>query len=242
MAAETLNPVLAYAAGALTILSPCVLPLVPIVLGSAGQNHRYGPLALAAGLVLSFTGVGFALATVGAASGFDGDWVRYFGAALLLLAGIALLVPKLQYWLQGAAAPLSAWASERQSGLERFGLAGQFGIGALLGLVWSPCVGPTLGAATVLAAQGQNLGAVALTMAAFGLGIATVLVVLAMATKSLLAQWRGKLMTAGSGGKRVLGTLLAVVGVLIITGGDHLIEGVLVTITPDWLADLTTSI
>ena len=49
-------------------------------------------------------------------------------------------------------------------------------------------------------------------------------------------------MTAGSGGKRVLGTLLAVVGVLIITGGDHLIEGVLVTITPDWLADLTTSI
>lgn len=242
MAAETLNPVLAYAAGALTILSPCVLPLVPIVLGSAGQSHRYGPLALAAGLVLSFTGVGFALATVGAASGFDGDWVRYFGAALLLLAGIALLVPKLQYWLQGAAAPLSAWASERQSGLERFGLAGQFGIGALLGLVWSPCVGPTLGAATVLAAQGQNLGAVALTMAAFGLGIATVLVVLAMATKSLLAQWRGKLMTAGSGGKRVLGTLLAVVGVLIITGGDHLIEGVLVTITPDWLADLTTSI
>lgn len=242
MAAETLNPVLAYAAGALTILSPCVLPLVPIVLGSAGQNHRYGPLALAAGLVLSFTGVGFALATVGAASGFDGDWVRYFGAALLLLAGIALLVPKLQYWLQGAAAPLSAWASDRQSGLERFGLAGQFGIGALLGLVWSPCVGPTLGAATVLAAQGQNLGAVALTMAAFGLGIATVLVVLAMATKSLLAQWRGKLMTAGSGGKRVLGTLLAVVGVLIITGGDHLIEGVLITITPDWLADLTTSI
>ena len=156
MAAETLNPVLAYAAGALTILSPCVLPLVPIVLGSAGQNHRYGPLALAAGLVLSFTGVGFALATVGAASGFDGDWVRYFGAALLLLAGIALLVPKLQYWLQGAAAPLSAWASERQSGLERFGLAGQFGIGALLGLVWSPCVGPTLGAATVLAAQGLS--------------------------------------------------------------------------------------
>lgn len=242
MAAETLSPVLAYAAGALTILSPCVLPLVPIVLGSAGQSHRYGPLALATGLVVSFTGVGFALATVGEASGFDGDWVRYFGAALLLLAGIALLVPKLQYWLQSAAAPLSAWASERQSGLERFGLIGQFAIGTLLGLVWSPCVGPTLGAATVLAAQGKDLGAVALTMAAFGMGIATVLVVLSFATKSLLARWRGKLMSAGSGGKRVLGTLLAVVGVLIITGGDHIIEGLIVTVSPDWLVDLTTSI
>lgn len=242
MAGETLSPALAFAAGALTILSPCVLPLVPIVLGSAAQRHRLGPLALATGLVVSFTGVGFALATVGAASGFDGDWVRYVGAALLLAAGIALLIPKLQYGLQSAAAPLAAWASKRQDGLDRFGLAGQFGIGVLLGLVWSPCVGPTLGAATILAAQGRDLGAVALTMAAFGLGIATVLLALASATRSLLQRWRGRLMAAGSGGKRVLGTLLALVGVLIITGGDHYVEGVLVSATPDWLADLTTSI
>ena len=61
---STLNPLLAYAAGALTILSPCVLPLVPIVLGSAAQRHRLGPLALAAGLVGSFTIVGFAVAVL----------------------------------------------------------------------------------------------------------------------------------------------------------------------------------
>lgn len=242
MASETLNPLLAFAAGALTILSPCVLPLVPIVLGSAAQKHRLGPLAIAVGLVLSFTGAGFALATVGAASGFDGDWVRYFGAALLIVAGIMLLIPRLQYALQNAASPLAAWAGKRQQGLERFGLAGQFGIGVLLGLVWSPCVGPTLGAATVLAAQGENLGAVALTMGAFGLGIATVLLVLATATRSLFQRWRGGLMQAGSGGKRVLGTVLAVVGVLIVSGGDHIVEGLIVGVTPDWLVDLTTSI
>ncbi len=242
MAGETLNPLLAFAAGALTILSPCVLPLVPIVLGSAAQKHRFGPLMIAVGLVLSFTGAGFALATVGAASGFDGDWVRYFGAALLVVAGITLLIPQLQYALQNAASPLAAWAGKRQEGLERFGLAGQFGIGVLLGLVWSPCVGPTLGAATVLAAQGENLGAVALTMGAFGLGIATVLLVLATATRSLFQRWRGGLMQAGSGGKRVLGTVLAVVGVLIISGGDRVFEGLVVSASPDWLVDLTTSI
>ena len=242
MASETLNPLLAFAAGALTILSPCVLPLVPIVLGSAAQRHRLGPLAIALGLVLSFTATGFALATVGAATGFDGDWVRYFGAALLILAGVMLLVPWLQTRLQILASPLAAWAGERQAGLERFGLAGQFGIGVLLGLVWSPCVGPTLGAATVLAAQGENLGAVALTMGAFGLGIATVLLVLATATRSFFKRWRGNLMQAGSGGKRVLGMVLAVVGVLIISGGDHLVEGLIVTASPDWLVDLTTSI
>ena len=121
MVGETLNPALAFAAGALTILSPCVLPLVPIVLGSAAQRHPLGPLTLALGLVVSFASVGFALATVGAASGFDGDWVRYFGATLLLLAGISLLVTKVQYWLQSAAAPLADWASKRQDRLVRVG-------------------------------------------------------------------------------------------------------------------------
>lgn len=83
---------------------------------------------------------------------------------------------------------------------------------------------------------------VALTMAAFGLGIASVLLVLAFATRSLLAQWRGRMMSAGGTGKRVLGGLLMVVGMLIMSGGDKLIEGVLVSASPDWLVDLTTSI
>lgn len=233
---------LAFAAGALTILSPCVLPLVPIVLGSAAQAHRRGPLALAAGLVVSFTLTGFLLATLGAASGFDGDWVRLFGAALLVAAGVALLVPSVQAMLTRAATPLADWANARQAGMERYGLAGQTAIGVLLGLVWSPCVGPTLGAATVLASQGENLAMVAVTMAAFGLGIASVLLVLASATRALLARWRGRLMTAGGAGKQVLGGLLMLVGVLIFTGGDKLVEGVLVAASPDWLVDLTTAI
>ena len=240
--ADVLSPVLAYAAGALTILSPCVLPLVPIVLGSAAQAHPRGPLALAGGLVASFTLTGFLLATIGAASGFDGDWVRLTGAALLIAAGVALVVPAAQGLLTRAATPLADWANARKAGMERYGLAGQAAIGVLLGLVWSPCVGPTLGAATVLAAQGENLSMVALTMAAFGLGIASVLLVLAFATRSLLAQWRGRLMSAGGTGKRVLGGLLMMVGVLIMSGGDKLIEGALVSASPDWLVDLTTSI
>ena len=162
--ADVLSPVLAYAAGALTILSPCVLPLVPIVLGSAAQAHPRGPLALAGGLVASFTLTGFLLATIGAASGFDGDWVRLLGAGLLIAAGAALVIPAAQGLLTQAATPLANWANARKVGLERYGLAGQAAIGVLLGLVWSPCVGPTLGAATVLAAQGENLTMVAFTM------------------------------------------------------------------------------
>ena len=108
--------------------------------------------------------------------------------------------------------------------------------------MWSPCVGPTLGAATVLAAQGKDLAEVALVMAAFGLGIATVLLVIATATRGFLIRWRGALLQTGRAGKRVLGSLLIAVAVLILTGGDRLFESLVVSISPDWLTNLTSSI
>jgi cytochrome c biogenesis protein CcdA len=239
---STLSPVLAYLAGALTILSPCVLPLVPIVLGSAAQQHKWGPLALTLGLVVSFTSVGFFVALLGAASAFNADNVRFTGAVILLLAGLALLIPRIQLWLSQIATPFAHWASTKQSGLERFGLIGQAAIGILLGLVWSPCVGPTLGAATVLAAQGRNLASVTLIMLAFALGIASVLLLLALATRTLLSRWRMHMLSAGHGGRRILGVLLTLVSLLILTGGDHIIEGYLISISPDWLITAATSV
>lgn len=237
-----LSPVLAFGAGALTILSPCVLPLVPIVLSSAAQRHRFGPLALATGLVLSFTIVGFLIGTLGASSGFDGEVIRIFGAVMLLAAGGFLLSSHAQALLTRIATPLAGWGNAQQNMLERYGLVGQAGIGALLGIVWSPCVGPTLGAATVLAAQGENLGEVALVMLAFGTGIAAALLVLAMLTRAALSRWRGRMMSTGETGKTILGGILLFVGALIVTGFDRVLEGVLVTASPDWLTDLTTMI
>jgi cytochrome c-type biogenesis protein len=239
---SALDPLLGYAAGALTILSPCVLPLVPIVLGGAAQKHRYGPLALAVGLVISFTATGFVIATLGASAGLSSDGIRIAGAALLLALGLVLLVPAFQHGFERLAGPLANWANARQQRLERFGLAGQFAIGALLGLIWSPCVGPTLGAATVLAAQGQDLGAVATVMGAFGLGIATVLLAVSFVVRSVMARWRGRLLGAGQSGKRVFGVLIAGVAVLILSGGDRTFETLVLIHSPDWLTNLTTSI
>ncbi|QDX26935.1 cytochrome c biogenesis protein CcdA [Sphingomonas suaedae] len=236
-----LNPVLGFAAGALTILSPCVLPLIPIVLGSAAQTHRLGPFALAGGLVVSFTVVGFGLATVGSAIGIDAEVLRYFGAALLGLFGLALLVPQLRMALEIAAAPAASWAGARQDGLERHGLAGQAAIGALLGIVWSPCVGPTLGAATVLAADGQSLGAAAVVMFAFGLGIASVMLAIALAGRSVMTKLRSRLLHAGDTGRRLLGALLLVVAVAIGTGLDRAIEAVILDHSPDWLITVSTA-
>lgn len=230
----------ALLAGVLSILSPCVLPLVPIVLGTAASEHRYGPVALAAGLAVSFTAIGLFVATVGFAIGLDSGVFRAAAAALLLGIGLVLLVPGLQARLAAAAGPVGSWTEERFGGFSTTGLAGQFGVGLLLGTVWSPCVGPTLGAASVMAARGENLGEVALTILAFGLGAALPLLLLGMLSRESLMRWRNRMMAAGKGLKQAMGAVLFGVGVLILSGLDKKMETWLVEVSPEWLTTLTT--
>ena len=242
MPAQVLNPVLGFGAGALTILSPCVLPLVPVVLGSAAQQHRLGPLALAAGLVISFTSVGLLLAVFGSQIGVDAEQVRLAGALILAAAGGFLLFPKLQERVALAAGPLVGWAGERQQRFNNGGLWGQAVIGLLLGAVWSPCVGPTLGAAVAVAAQGEQLADVSLTMAAFAAGIASILLAIALVGRTYFARVRKDVAQTAKLAKIALGGILLLVGLLILTGVDRKVEAAFVAAAPDWLVQLTTAI
>ncbi|MDP4021217.1 cytochrome c biogenesis protein CcdA [Methylobacterium sp. NEAU 140] len=230
----------AFLAGILSVLSPCVLPLVPIVLGTAASEHRLGPVALAAGLALAFTAIGLFVATIGFAVGLDGDVFRSAGAILLVILGVVLMVPRLQARVATAAGPVGAWAEERFGGIGTGGLSGQFAVGLLLGAAWSPCVGPTLGAAALMAARGEHLTAVALTMLAFGLGAAAPLALLGLASREALLRWRGGLGAAGRGLKAAMGALLVALGLLVLTGLDKRVEAAAVAATPDWLNALTT--
>jgi cytochrome c-type biogenesis protein len=231
---------LAFLAGVLTILSPCVLPLLPIVLGAAASQHRLGPLALAGGLALSFTAIGLFVATIGFAAGLDTGFFRTVSAVLLIGVGLVLLVPRLQEQFALAAAPVSNWAGGYADNFTPGGLGGQFGLGLLLGAVWSPCVGPTLGAASVLAAKGENLPQVALIMLAFGVGAALPLLLLGILSREALMRWRSRLMEGGKAGKTALGLILVAVGLLVATGLDKRLEAILVEASPDWLTQLTT--
>lgn len=231
---------LAFLAGVLTVLSPCVLPLVPIVLGTAASEHKAGPVALAIGLALSFTAIGLFVATIGFAAGLDSDLFRTVSAVLLIGIGLVLLVPRLQAQFALAASPVGNFVDERLGGFATNGLWGQFGLGLLLGAVWSPCVGPTLGAASLFAAKGENLGAVALTMFGFGIGAALPLMALGLLSREAMMRTRGRLVEAGKGGKMLLGLLLVAIGLLVATGLDKRLETVLVDASPAWLTELTT--
>ena len=151
-----------------------------------------------------------------------------------------LVVPGFQTRLATAAGPLSNWTEQRFGGLSTAGLSGQFALGLLLGAVWIPCVGPTLGAASLLAAQGHDLGTVALTMLAFGLGAALPLALIGTLSRAAILSWRDRLAGAGKGIKIVLGAVLIVVGAAILAGYDHRIETALVQASPAWLTELTT--
>jgi cytochrome c biogenesis protein CcdA len=199
-----------------------------------------GPLALAVGLAISFTAIGLFVATVGFAMGLDTDVFRTISAALLIAVGVLLLVPRLQEQFAVAAGPVSQWAGGYLDNFAATGLAGQFGLGLLLGAVWSPCVGPTLGAASLLAAKGENLGQVAITMLAFGIGAALPLMLLGFLSREAMQRWKGRMMEAGRGGKTLLGVLLLAIGVLIASGLDKRLETALVDASPDWLTTLTT--
>lgn len=233
---------LAFLAGILSILSPCVLPLVPVVLAGAVAEHRLAPLGLAAGVALSFTAIGLFVATIGFSIGLDLNAVRQAAATLLVLAGTVLMVPRLQAKFATAAGPTSGWVQERFGGFSTAGISGQFGVGLLLGAVWTPCVGPTLGAASVMASRGENLGQVALTMLAFGIGTAIPLLMLAMLSREALVRWRGRMLDAAGALKIILGALLVLAGVLTLSGLDRTIQTMLEDILPAWMIATSTRI
>jgi cytochrome c-type biogenesis protein len=229
-----------FAAGVLSTLSPCVLPIVPILLGSAANAHPRAPLALAGGLALSYAIVGSTLAWAGANLGLDPTIFKMVGAAILGMLGLVLMSASLQRRFASATAGIGGAGNQALSRMRLDGISGQFVIGLALGVVWSPCVGPTLGAAVVLASQGANLPQVASLMGVFGIGAALPILALAYASRSAMAKMRGSMMRAGQAGKMALGAALVAVAAVILLGLDKPVEAWLVERSPAWLTELTT--
>lgn len=227
-------------AGLLSTLSPCVLPILPILLGSATAAHPRAPLALAGGLALSYAIIGTLIASLGASIGLDATIFRNVGAVILGVLGLVLMSTSLQQRFATATSGIGDAGNNLISSLNLNGLGGQFVIGLALGVVWSPCVGPTLGAAIVLASQGSHLPQVALLMGIFGVGAALPVIILAYLSRTVMMKVRGSLMQAGKTGKLILGFIMLAIAAMILSGADKPLESWLVQISPEWLTALTT--
>ena len=234
--------VFAYGAGLLTLINPCVLPVLPIVLATALQASRLGPVALAAGMSLSFVTLGLFVAAAGRAFGLDEETVGQAAAVMMIGFGLVMLVPVAGRGFALATGGMAARADAGMDGLDRNGLTGQFLGGALLGAVWSPCIGPTLGAAISLASQGESLGHAGLTMTGFALGVSTVILALAYGARGLLQRNRALMMGLAAKARPILGAVFVATGLAILFRLHHAVEAWAVEHFPAWLIDLSVSI
>lgn len=231
--------VFAYLAGLLTLINPCVLPVLPIVLITALNAHRAGPLALAAGMSVSFVVFGVLVTAFGASIGLTQESLARIGALLMILFGAVLVVPMFAQRFELATARLASGADAQMNSVDPASLRGQFVGGLLLGTVWSPCIGPTLGGAIALASQGQNLGFVTAIMMAFAAGVSTFIIGLGMGARETMRARAQVFAGLAERSKPIIGATFILVGLMLFFNFHHVLEGALLNAMPIWLQDLS---
>jgi cytochrome c biogenesis protein CcdA len=231
---------LSLAAGSLTTLSPCVFPLLPLVLGGALQGHRAAPLAMGAGMTASFAVAGVAVGLLGDSLGLDPARLRVFAALMLLAFGLVMVVPQFKALFTRFISPLADSANRASAHVDGGSLRGALALGALLGLIWSPCSGPLLGSALTLVASEGGAGRGALILGLFGLGAAIPLMLAAYASRGAMARVRGWVIRHGDAAQRVFGMLMLALGAAILTGADKWAEAAITAHLPDAWVSLTT--
>ena len=231
--------VFAYLAGILTLINPCVLPVLPIVLASSLHRDRRAPVALAAGLSLSFVALGLGVTALGPALGLDGDALARTAALVMVGFGLVMVVPAFSQRFSAATAGFASVADARIDQTHDAGLGGQFLSGALLGAVWSPCIGPTLGAAIALASTGESLGRAGAIMLAFALGVSTLILALAYGAQSAIRRRQGALRLLAERAKPIMGVVFILVGAALWFRLNHIVEAWLINTLPAWLIDFS---
>ena len=237
-----MDVVFAYLAGLLTLINPCVLPVLPIILASALQVSQLGPVVLATGMGLSFVAVGMAVLSFGQVIGINNDDVAQLGALVMVGFGFVILLPKLSSGFSHLLTAPVGLADHKLGQIDRHTIVGQFIGGGLLGIVWSPCVGPTLGGAIALASQGENLIWAGSIMIGFAFGVATVIMATAYGARSLLKRHRRKLQAISGLAQPIMGAVFIFVGTALYFKLHHPVEAWVLDTLPDWLVILSVSI
>jgi len=229
------SPLLAFAAGAITILSPCVLPLLPVILSTTVQEGAARPWGVVAGFVGSFTLATLALAYAVRSLGIPPDATRIISVVLLAAFGVILFVPRLKYWFETRTSGLVGGAASTSSGS---GLVGGLAIGSSLGLAWTPCVGPIMASVITLALNQQVNAAALLTTLAFASGTAVPMAATIFGGRSLVRRLHW-FQANGERIQRIFGALLIATAVAIYFGFDRSFQFMLLTWFPNWESALT---
>ncbi|MDF5711689.1 MAG: cytochrome c biogenesis CcdA family protein [Nostoc sp. S4] len=214
MATSTLSIGLAFLGGVLNVLSPCVLPILPVLLGRSLQSHTYGAVALVGGLVAGFALAGSLLGVT--AGWFTGlaNFLRNLAIALLLFLGTLAIFPTWSYRLFSYI-PVGKWTKKPV----RVGLLGEFWLGTQLGLLWTPCAGPVLGGILVLAAVNHQVAGAFGLLVAYGVGAGIPLLAIAYGGR-VISQRLLNLQSHSAVLQRLGGVAIVATAIAIVLGWD----------------------
>lgn len=230
---------LAFVAGLLTTLSPCVLPVLPFVTASSLAKNRLGPAALAFGLLITFVLVTLVVSTSGELLGFDPRIIRRISGVFLTAGGVLFVSSALTERFASALSGLTGHAAALSQ--RSFGgpLLTEFVVGILLGIVWTPCSGPSLGVALGLTSQAGGVGPAFVVLSVFGIGAVIPLVLVAYGARHFLQAARARTELIGRI-KKVFGFLMILIGLLIVFDWDRHVESFLTKNLPDFWVEFVT--
>jgi len=228
----------AFLAGIVTILSPCILPLLPIILAGSATGGRSRPIGIVIGFMMSFTIFTlFALAII-RLLGIPADALRTAAIVIIALFGLALIVPKLNNAAKKGFGRLANAGIHRQTESSG-GILGGFIIGLSLGLVWSPCVGPIMASVITLAAtESVTFQAVLITFA-YSLGTAIPMFAI-MAGGRRLIQQNAWLLENTEKIQKIFGVVMILIAIAMMFGIDRRFQAYILDYIPNYANTLTT--
>ncbi len=222
----------AFASGLITILAPCIWPLLPVILSSSSTGGKLKPVGVTLGIMFSFTVFTLSLSYLVRILHFDPNILRIFAVVVIGFLGLTLAVPSLTRLLEGAVTGITG----RFGGATRSnksGFTGGFVTGSSLGLVWSPCAGPILATiATLAATQAVNLQVIVLTVT-YVVGIGIPLFLFASAGKWFFTKSR-RVAKYTPRIQQVFGVVMIVTALAIYNNYDKTVEARLLDFVPSY--------
>ncbi len=231
---------LSLLAGSFSILSPCVLPLLPMVLAGVMHGSRWGAVAMGLGMVVTFAAVGVWLGAMSPAIGLSSADLRIWGALLLILIGILMWVPRWNEMFTQWISPLANSANTLSKHFAGHTFGSAVVLGALLGLVWSPCSGLLLTSALVMAASEGGAWRGGVLLGFFGLGAAVPLILAAHVSRQRLQVLRQRLEKDVNQPRKIMGSVISLTGLVIATGVDRWLQATVLALLPEkWLQTIS---
>jgi len=229
----------AFLAGIITILSPCILPLLPIILSGSASGGKARPWGIISGFIVSFTAFTLGLSALVLATGVSGDTMRLVAASLILLFGLVLIIPPLKNAFMSLTSRLSNRQTSSAPGKQSGGYGSGLVIGFSLGLIWTPCAGPIMASVATLAlSQTVSLQSVIITLA-YTLGTSIPMLAIMLGGRKLMNRFPIFTQHAEAV-QRIFGIIMLLTAGALFFGIDRSIQTWLLETFPSYGAGLTS--